>query len=98
MLDLKEYQSEINLICQKHHVKSLTVFGSALSDQFNESSDIDFLLELKTAEGGIKRYMNIKFDLENLFKRPVDIVMPKAITNQRLKNYIFSNTRKIYAA
>ena len=98
MIDLKEYQNEINLICQKNHVKSLTIFGSALSDQFNESSDIDFLLELETAEGGIKKYMNIKFELENLFKRPIDIVMPKAITNQRLKNYIFSAMREIYAA
>jgi predicted nucleotidyltransferase len=98
MIDLKEYQNGINRICQKHQVKSLTVFGSALSDQFDESSDIDFLLELETAEGGIKRYMNIKFELEKLFTRPVDLVMPKAITNRRLKNYIFSNTREIYAA
>ncbi len=98
MIDFKEYQNEINQICQKHHVKRLTVFGSALSDQFDESSDIDFLLELETAEGGIKRYMNIKFELENLFIRPVDLVMPKAITNRRLKNYMLSNTREVYAA
>ena len=46
MIDFKEYQNEINKICQKHHVKRLTAFGSALSDQFDESSDIDFLLEV----------------------------------------------------
>ncbi len=97
MIDFKEYQDEINRICQKHQVKRLTVFGSALSKQFNESSDIDFLLELETAEGGIKRYMNIKFELENLFIRPVDPVMPKAITNQRLKSYMFSKTKEVYA-
>ena len=98
MIDFKEYQDEINRICQKHQVKSLTVFGSALSDQFDESSDIDFLLELETAKGGIKRYMKIKFELEDLFTRPVDLVMPKAVTNQRIKKYMFSNTREIYAA
>ena len=98
MIDFKEYQDEINRICRKHQVKSLTVFGSALSDQFNESSDLDFLLELETAKGGIKRYMNIKFELENLFTRPVDLVMPKAITNQRLKNYMLSKTKEVYAA
>lgn len=97
MIDFKEYQNEINRICQKYHVKNLTVFGSALSDQFDDSSDIDFLLELETAEGGIKRYMNIKFELENLFTRPVDLVMPKAIKNRRLKNYMFSNTKEVYA-
>lgn len=98
MIDFKSYQNEINMICQKHQVKSLTVFGGALSDQFDESSDIDFLLELETAQGGIKRYMNIKFELERLFTRPVDLVMPKAIKNKRLKDYMFSNTREVYAA
>lgn len=88
MIDLDKYQNEINQICQRYDVKKLTIFGSALSDQFGESSDIDFLLELKTTDGGIKRYMNIKFELEKLFIRPVDLVMPKAITN--------STNKKIY--
>ena len=57
MIDLEKYQNEINQICQRYDVKKLTIFGSALSEQFKESSDIDFLLELKFAEGGIKKYM-----------------------------------------
>ena len=97
MIDFKNYQNEIDKICQKYQVKSLTVFGGALSDKFDESSDIDFLLELETSEGGIKRYMNIKFELERLFTRPVDLIMPKAIKNKRLKGYMFSNTREVYA-
>lgn len=98
MIDLNKYQHEISRICQNNHVKRLTAFGSVLSEQFDESSDIDFLLELETTKGGIIRYMNIKFELEDLFSHPVDLVMPKAITNQRLKGYMFSNTREIYAA
>ena len=57
MSDLEKYQNEINQICQRYNVKKLTIFGSALSEQFKEFSDIDFLLELKSAEGGIKKYM-----------------------------------------
>jgi len=98
MIELEKYQNEINRICKSNNVKKLTLFGSVLSDKFEESSDIDFLLELKTTEGGIKRYMNIKFELEKLFIRPVDLVMPKAITNQRIKKYMYSNTREVYAA
>ena len=98
MIELFKYQIDINRICEKYHVKSLSVFGSALTDTFDDSSDIDLLLELDSAENGVKRYMNIKFELERLFARPVDLVMPKAIKNQRLKHYILSNTRKIYAA
>jgi predicted nucleotidyltransferase len=98
MIDLEKYQNEIDRICQRYNVKKLTIFGSALSNHFEESSDIDFLLELKTTEGGIKKYMGIKFELEKLFIRPVDLVMPKAITNQRIKKYIYSNMREVYAA
>ena len=98
MIDLEKYQNEINQLCQKYNVKKLTIFGSALSEQFKESSDIDFLLELKSAEGGIKKYMNIKFELEKLFKRPVDLVMPKAIKNQRIKKYMHSDMKEVYAA
>ncbi len=86
MHDFKKYQSEIDRICQKHDVKSLAVFGSSFTDQYNDDSDIDFLLELKTAKGGIKKYMGLKFELERLFSRSVDLVMPKALTNQRLQN------------
>ncbi len=96
MIELDKYQREINRICQKYRVKNLTVFGSTLSDRFDDSSDIDFLLELSDAQGGIKRYMNIKFELEGLFSRPVDLVMPKAINNQLLKDNIYANTRVVY--
>ncbi len=98
MFDIKKYQNEIDSICRKYDVRSLAVFGSCLSDGFSETSDIDFLLELKTAKGGIKKYMRLKFELEKLFARPVDLVMPKALTNQRLQDYIFTDTMIIYEA
>ncbi len=98
MVIIKSYQQKIINICQKYRVKSLSIFGSALTEHFNESSDIDFLIELEGASDGIKRYMNVKFELEELFSRPVDLVMPKAIKNSRIKEYIFSNTMTVYAS
>ncbi len=98
MFNFDNFQNEIESVCLKYRVKSLGVFGSALSDDFNENSDIDFLIELDSAKNGIVRYMNVKFDLEALLKRPVDLVMPKAIKNNRIKNYILSDVRNIYAA
>ena len=98
MLDFERYQEQISSICKKYQVRNLTAFGSALSDNFNEHSDIDFLIEFKAPQGGITRYMSIKFELEALFNRSVDLVMPRAIKNKRIKEYIFSNIRKLYAA
>lgn len=98
MLNIDNYSKEIRLICLEYQVKRLVLFGSTLSDEFNESSDIDFLLELSGIENGLKRYMGIKNSLEKLFNRPVDLVMPKALRNERLKKRIYSNTKEIYAA
>jgi len=98
MFDFDNFQDEIVSVCRKYRVKSLGAFGSALSDDFNENSDIDFLIELDSAKNGIVRYMNVKFELETLLKCPVDLVMPKAIKNNRIKNYILSDVRNIYAA
>ena len=98
MIILEKYQQKITGICQKYRVRRLSIFGSALTDHFNESSDIDFLIELEGTADGIKRYMNVKFELEELFARPVDLVMPRAIRNSRIKEYIFSNIRTVYAA
>lgn len=98
MINLDIYRSEIIRICRKYNVKRLAIFGSAVSDDFKDSSDIDFLLELDKAKDGLKRYMNIKFELEDLFNRSVDIIMPKAIKNNRIKDYIFSNIKDVYEA
>ncbi len=98
MIIIENYQQKIINICQKYRVKSLSIFGSALTEHFNESSDIDFLIELDGASDGIKRYMNVKFELEELFARAVDLVMPKAIKNSRIKEYIFSKIETVYAS
>ncbi|PKL38304.1 MAG: nucleotidyltransferase [Spirochaetae bacterium HGW-Spirochaetae-1] len=95
---LEKHKDEIVHICKKYRVLRLVAFGSVLTDDFSEKSDVDFLLELEGSENGMMRYMNIKFELEELLGRNVDLVMPGALSNQRLKKYIFATTREIYAA
>lgn len=96
MFSFDNYNEQLTAICRKYDVKRLVAFGSVLTDTFTKESDLDFLLELNGAQKGMSRYMNIKFDLEELFNRPVDLVMPDAIKNKRLKEYIMSNTRELY--
>ncbi len=98
MLDVVKYISEIEKICDRNDVKRLTLFGSALREDFSDSSDVDFLLELKHSRNGLRRYMNIKEDLENVLGRPVDLVMPDALKNERLKKHIYQMTRDLYVA
>lgn len=96
--DINPYLPAIEEICAKYGVKRLVLFGSALTARFEESSDLDFLIELGDKARGLIRYMGVKTDLEALLNRPVDLVMPKAVKNDRIRKQIFSSTQELYDA
>ena len=59
-------------------VRSLALFGSAARGELQPNSDIDLLAELAPPYT-YDRYVRIKFYLEDLFGRPVDLVMPETL-------------------
>ena len=58
---------------RRYAVKSLAIFGSAARDALSATSDVDLLVEFQTAPG-FDRYFDLKFFLEELIGRPVDLV------------------------
>ena len=103
MIDLiKLQQLQLTQLCLQHHVKSLEVFGSAASSsEFNkESSDIDFLVEFQPLATGTHAgvYFDLLEALENLFQRPIDLLMVRAIKNPYLLQTINQNRELLYAA
>lgn len=92
---------QIELLCRKHGVKRLELFGSALRDDFNaKSSDFDFFVEFDDRgwQGSFKRYMGLKLDLEDLLGRPVDLVEQHAVTNPYFLEVASKDRRVLYAA
>jgi predicted nucleotidyltransferase len=59
-------------------IKHLSVFGSAARDELREDSDIDVLVEF-SGKATFDGYMNLKFYLENLLGRNVDLVARDAV-------------------
>lgn len=55
-------------------VKHLALFGSVARDETDDESDVDFLVEFE-AELTFDLYMNVKFFLEDLLKKRVDLVI-----------------------
>ncbi len=72
---------------QSYGVRSLALFGSAARNEVTEASDIDFLVEFdrKTFDN----YMDLKFFLEELLGRPVDLVLMDVV-KPRLREPILS--------
>ena len=58
-------------------VRRIALFGSSLRDDKNQARDIDLLVELE--EPSFDHYMDLKFYLESLFEKPVDLVLADSI-------------------
>lgn len=98
---VKERAQEIKVLCAKHRVKRLEIFGSAAKGDFHsERSDIDFLVEFSPLQPGERAdaYFGLLEDLEDLFGRKVDLVMPGAIRNRYFLESINRDRKVVYAA
>lgn len=62
----------------RYAVKSLAIFGSAARDTLSEASDVDLLVEFETA-ASFDRYFDLKFFLEELIGRQVDLVTQRGL-------------------
>ncbi len=93
-------KEEVKNLCQRFHVKSLEVFGSATNDNFNNASDIDFLVEFD--QTGIDNYADSYFGLlaalKDLFKQPIDLVVSSSINNPYFLESIEKDRASLYAA
>lgn len=87
-------------LCRLHKVKSLAVFGSILTDRFNDDSDVDLLIDFEPIDYDKFDYVTNFFDfqdaLEALFKRKVDLVVGSGLRNKYFINNVNSTKRVIY--
>ncbi|MCA6462442.1 MAG: nucleotidyltransferase domain-containing protein, partial [Chitinophagaceae bacterium] len=79
-------------------VKSLYAFGSVLSNNFNQNSDIDLIVHFKDmpVKEYADNYFDFKYSLQNIFNRPVDLLEEQAIKNPFFKNVVNQNKQLVY--
>jgi predicted nucleotidyltransferase len=105
---IEKNKDKIIDLCKKHYVKELFVFGSVVTEKFNNESDVDFLYLIDTEKfkdwaTGNYDYTDNLLSLENqlrlLLQRNVDLV-PKDILmhNKYMKKSIEQTKSLIYAA
>jgi predicted nucleotidyltransferase len=70
-------QEKIAEFCRRHHVRRLSLFGSALRDDFGPDSDIDLLVEFEPgAAVSLFDLGGMQVELSELFARHVDLKTP----------------------
>jgi uncharacterized protein len=96
---LDQFSNEINSLCLQNKVKSLYVFGSVLTDRFTDNSDIDLIVDIDSNDpfDYADSYFNLKFALQDLFNRPIDLLENKAIKNPYIRQNIDRSKSLIYA-
>lgn len=95
-----EKKVELERLCMMYDVKTMYFFGSVCSDRFNDESDIDILISFKDIS--IERYTNNFFslheELEDLFRRKIDLLTESSIVNPFLRDSINESRELLYAA
>lgn len=88
-------------LCERTHAKRLDLFGSAVRDDFDAAaSDLDFLVvfdELPPVRYA-EAFFELKEGLEQLFARPVDLVVERAIRNPYFKQRVSAERQPVYGA
>jgi predicted nucleotidyltransferase len=94
MLDL----DAIARACERYGVERLRVFGSALTDRFDpQGSDIDFLVDFAPGNGNLfNDFFDLKFELERITRRPVDLVDASAIRNPFFEASAMESALELY--
>ncbi len=89
---------QIIKLCKQHKVRELYIFGSVLTDRFNDESDIDFLVEFSLVDilEYFDNYMDFKEKLEVLLKRPIDLVENQAVRNPIFRRVLDRDKKLVY--
>lgn len=98
MSNLDAYLKDIRAICSRHKVNRLYAFGSVLTESFDTGSDVDFIVDFDYLDviQYADNYYDLKFSLEAILHRTVDLLEEKAIKNPYFQQVVNSKKQLVY--
>lgn len=101
MLNLIENNKlELQRLCERYDIKTMYVFGSATTSEFNDTSDIDILISFKEIpfDKYTDNYFELHEKLEKLFNRRVDLLTERSLSNPYFIQSVEQTKQLLYAA
>ena len=92
----------ISELCKKYKVRQLYVFGSILTERFNDESDVDFSVDFDKESIANEKldwadlFFGFLHGLEDILGRKVDIVFDKNIANKIFRRELDKTKQLIY--
>ncbi len=98
---IEKHKKELIDISKTLKINKLYIFGSATSDDFNDDSDIDFLISFAdnlSIDEYTDNYFKLQYKLRELFNRDIDIVTERTLSNPFFIESINESKQLIYEA
>jgi len=73
-------KDKIKNFCRRHHIRRLSVFGSALRDDFNADSDVDVLVVFEKGQEPGFAFFDMQDELSRLLDRKVELHTPNFLS------------------
>ena len=91
---------QITALCKKYRVTALYAFGSVCTGPFHEQSDVDFLISFEAMDPAdyADNYFLVAEELENILKRPVDLLTEKSLSNPYFIQSVNQSKQMIYGS
>jgi uncharacterized protein len=91
-------QDRIAEFCQRHRIRRLSLFGSALRDDFTPDSDVDLLIEFEEgATVGLIRLSAMEIELGEILGRKADLRTPNDLSRY-FRDQVLRSAEVQYAA
>lgn len=89
---IEDNREAIAALCRQYGVRKLAVFGSAATGTFDPGkSDLDFVIDFADYGLGVSsRFIDFANALEAHFRRPVDLVFERKLTNPYFRREVLS--------
>ncbi len=92
-------RERIETFCRKWKVKAMSIFGSALRDDFSPESDVDVLVDLEPGHGlTLYDWVDMIDELRDIFGRDVDLVSKGGLKNPFRRKEILRSAEVVYAS
>lgn len=81
---IQNHLKTIKSLCKQYKVKSLYSFGSVNTSSFTDKSDIDLLVDFDqniSIEDYTDNFFSLREKLSTLFKRDIDLVTRRSLSN-----------------
>lgn len=92
-------RGQLAALCRKHHIRKLSLFGSAARNEMSPSSDVDLLVEFETgSNASLFKIPALQEELSALFGgRKVDVATPEILDNPFRRKTILPELMTLYS-